>query len=150
MKRLLVAFCFFVAFVSFAQQSFMVDWTTNKVYSSTIVNVPISANYAHENIQALELAKETARVNYYRALRSIRLSDSGDTVYDFFEASDERKSKLFTLLDNVRLHSVENPDLSTVKVSYFINVMVKDSIINVNMGGVKHYTEGFASGTIWY
>ncbi len=126
----------------FSQEHFNVDWSNNKVYSSTIVKMPLSNDFVHRRLKGLEEAKEKARVNYYRALRNIRLSDNGENLYEYFDTLGDRKSLLFTLLDNAKLYRLEYPDINTIKVTYFIDIYgTSDSILNIIMGGTSHYTE---------
>lgn len=127
---------------TYTDENYVVNWVDGKIYSSAEVSVKAEADYASKRLCALNYAKELARVNYYRALKSIKLSDNGTNLYEYFDSIGERKSMLFSLIDSSILYKLENKSFNDIKVTYYINIYgKKNSLMNIIMGENKHYTE---------
>ncbi|MCG8571598.1 MAG: hypothetical protein MJB14_15795, partial [Spirochaetes bacterium] len=118
-----------------------IDWISGKIYSSVTIKVKNDVHFAHNRYTEMENAKEKAKINYYRILKKITLSQSS-SLLDYIQNAGDKNRELFSLIDQAHLDNIEFPDLSTIKLTYYINLYGQEnSLMNIVMGDVQLYTE---------
>ena len=140
-KLIMTFFILTASFSSFAltEQSY-IDWSKGKIYSVISVRTEYNYNFPHNRLLQTEAAREKAKVNYFRILSDINISQSVPLM-DYISENPVRDSALLTLIDEANLESIEYPDLSTVRLSYSINLYGDNSVANIIMAQEGFYTE---------
>ena len=110
---------------AFNEQSY-IDWSKGKIYSVISVRTEYNYNFPHNRLLQTEAAREKAKVNYFRILSDINISQSMPLM-DYISENPDQDSALLTLIDEANLESIEYPDLSTVRLSYSINLCMYSS-----------------------
>lgn len=123
-----------------ADENFEIDWINGRIYSSITIFAKSDYHFANNRLESINLAREKAKINFYRVMRRINIYESL-SVLDYFERDDFKNRELFTLIDNATLYTVEYPDLNSIKLSYFIDIYGKNSLMNIMMSERDIYTE---------
>lgn len=142
MRRALTVLLFLLAAATLqGQEDSRIDWINGKIYSSITVTVKNDYNFAHNRMKEIEKAREKAKINYYRILKNLTLSDSL-SLLDYLQNAGDKNRYLFSLIDQAYLHKVEYPSLNHIKLTYYINLYGKEkSLMNIIMDNVNIYTE---------
>ncbi|HPO50541.1 MAG TPA: hypothetical protein PLO89_09475, partial [Spirochaetota bacterium] len=141
----LLLFVVVISFQLFSDENEQdIDWVTGKIYSSISVTVKNDYNVVHNRKKETEKAREKAKLNYYSILKNINIYES-ISVLEFIEKDGIRNRDLFTLIDNAELSKIEYPNLNTVKVTYFINIYGRNSLMEILMNEKDFYTEELKS-----
>jgi hypothetical protein len=117
-----------------------IDWINGKIFSTVTFTFKNDYNFAHNKMKEIESAREKAKINYYGILKNINVYES-TSVLDYIESSPEKNDNLFKLLDNAGLSKIEYPKFNTVKLTYYIEIYGKNSLINILMPDEATYTD---------
>ncbi len=142
MKKLLFFLLIFLNFNSivFSEESFYIDWINGRIYSIINRKVKGDHNFANNSLVEMQNAQGIVKVNFYKALKQINIFESV-SVLDYFEESSEKYRELFSLIDNATLDKVEYPEINSIKLTYYINIFGKTSLMNILMEERDIYTE---------
>lgn len=142
-------FCFFIVFTGlnglFCAEESKIDWITGYIYSSVIVTVSNSYDFAHDRQKKIEEGKDKAKINYYRILGNLNLSAT-TSILDYIQNAGNKNRELFSLIENAHLHNIEYPSLDTIKLTYFIKLYGEEnSLMDIIMEDDYLYTADLKS-----
>ena len=142
MKKILLFFLIFIFLDSivFADEGYYIDWIKGRIYSLVYINVKGDYNFANNSLKGIYDSQIKSKINFYKALKEINISES-ISVLDYFEERSERNRELFSLIDKADLYKVEYPNVNTIKISYYINLFGEESLMNILMNERDIYTE---------
>lgn len=140
-----ILFVFFCAVSLYSVPLDEVDWSKGKIYSFIEFDTDLDYFYSEKNIVLLNRAKEQAKINFYRVLKNIETADNGQNLYEYIDQLGEKKSRLFTLLDQSRMEKLQYLPQGKMRVVYSINLYGKEnSIMSIVMEKNSYYASELA------
>ena len=124
----------------FPDEGYYIDWIKGKIYSLVYINVKGDQNFANNSLEGVYDSQVKSKINFYKALKDINISESV-SVLDYFEERSDKNRELFSLIDKADLYKVEYPNVNTIKISYYINLFGEESLMNILMNERDIYTE---------
>lgn len=124
----------------FPDEGYYIDWIKGKIYSLVYINVKGDQNFANNSLEGVYDSQVKSKINFYKALKDINISESV-SVLDYFEERSDKNRELFSLIDKADLYKVEYPNVNTIKISYYINIFGEESLMNILMNERDIYTE---------
>ena len=140
MKKIALLFVVIISFNLDSYENSYIDWGDGKIYSTISVYTKNDYNFPHNRLKEIEIAREKAKINYYKILKGLNVYES-IPVINYIERSNVQNSELFSLIDNAILNKIEYPDVNTVRLSYYINIYGDNSLISIIMNEKDFYTE---------
>lgn len=140
MKKIIVLILSLLTFYISASELSYIDWVGGKIYSSINVDTKLDYNFPHNRLQQIEVAREKAKVNYFKIFSSINVYNS-ITILDYIEEHTKDNGALFSLINSANLDEIKYPNLNTVSLSYYINMYGDNSLTSIIMDEQGFYTE---------
>lgn len=142
MKKPIFILLIFLNFsrILFSEEYFYIDWINGRIYSIIKSKVKNDHDFANNSLVEIQKSQGLAKINFYKALKQINIFESV-SVLDYFEESSEKYRELFSLIDKASLDKVEYPEINSIKLTYYINIFGKTSLMNILMDERDIYTE---------
>ena len=117
-----------------------IDWIDGRVYSSYSIYNKNDYNFAANRLAGINIAREKAKINFYKVLKRINIYESL-SLLDYFKERGGKNRELFSLIDSAELYQIEYPDVNSIKLTYYIDIFGDNSLMSIMISERDIFTE---------